>query len=81
MSSLSTFEFDVVTVNTEGQIVERYQSSAYYRVEQLGKISLEMVAIEGGTFERGASPTEEGWHKSQSPQQLVTIDSFWISSS
>ena len=79
MSNLSAFEFDVVKVNAEGQIIERYQTSAYYRVEQLATVSLEMIAVDGGTFQLGSSPTEEGWYKSQSPQHSVTVDSFFMS--
>ena len=79
MSTLSAFEFDVIIVNAEGQIIERHQTSAHYRVEQLATVSLEMIAVEGGTFQLGSSLTEEGAHQTQGPQHSVTVDSFLIS--
>jgi len=40
---------------------------------------LELVAIPGGTYVRGAPQTEEGWQPNQSPQQEVEISPFWMS--
>lgn len=74
-----TFDFDVVTVNTQGQERDRTQGSVYYRVEDLGQgVTLEMVAIPDGRFLMGAPETEEGWSQAQSPQHLVTVKPFFM---
>jgi len=76
---LRSFDFDVVTVNPQGEEVERTRHSAKYRVEDLGQgVTLEMVAIPGGTFLMGAPKTEEGWLKNQTPQHLVTVQPFFF---
>ncbi|XWK89332.1 MAG: formylglycine-generating enzyme family protein [Phormidium sp.] len=78
-SDLFTFDFDVVTVNPQGEEVERIRSSAKYRVEELGQgVTLEMVAIPGGTFLMGTTNTEQGRLKNQNPPHLVTIESFFM---
>lgn len=78
-SDLLTFDFDVVTVNPQGEEVERIRSSAKYRVEELGHgVTLEMVAIPSGTFLMGATQTEEGRLKNQVPQHLVSVKPFFL---
>jgi len=78
-SDLFTFDFDVLTVNPQGEEVERIRSSAKYRVEELGNgVTLEMVAIPSGTFLMGATHTEEGRLKNQNPQHLVSVKPFFM---
>ncbi|WP_330220727.1 hypothetical protein [[Phormidium ambiguum] IAM M-71] len=78
-SDLLTFDFDVVTVNPQGEEVERIRSSAKYRVEELGQgVILEMVTIPSGTFLMGANKTEEGRLKNQNTQHLITIQPFFF---
>lgn len=79
MSDLSSFEFEVITLDERGQENSRRKSFAQYRQEDLGQGTiLEMVAVAGGTFLMGAPQSEEGWHSSQSPQRLVTVPSLLV---
>ncbi|MBF2027084.1 MAG: formylglycine-generating enzyme family protein [Oscillatoriales cyanobacterium C42_A2020_001] len=77
---LSAVEFDVVMVDEFGYIQERVRHSTKCWLEALGNgIELELVAIPGGTYVRGAPQTEEGWQPNQAPQQEVAIAPFWFS--
>jgi formylglycine-generating enzyme required for sulfatase activity len=59
-SSYSRFSFEVVTVNPQGQILDRQQSSAPYQTVDLGQgVSLDMVLIPGGTFMMGQTEVEK----------------------
>jgi formylglycine-generating enzyme required for sulfatase activity len=78
-TSTRMFDFDVVIVNSRGQEVERHRGQARFFSENLGNgISLEMVAIPGGSFHMGAPETELDWVESESPQHLVTVAPFFI---
>ncbi len=71
------FEFEVVTVNKRGQEVKRERKQAQYFTENLGSsITLDMVAIAGGTFFMG-SPEGEGLN-TEKPQHKVTITPFFM---
>jgi formylglycine-generating enzyme required for sulfatase activity len=79
MIDLSVFEFDVVTVNKIGEIIQSDRKTNYFWTEHLSKsIFLEMVSIPEGTFLMGSPETESGWHFSGSPQHLVTLQPFYI---
>ncbi|NCR42414.1 MAG: formylglycine-generating enzyme family protein, partial [Microcystis aeruginosa W13-11] len=66
-----------VTVDRKGKIIKRETHSVKYFGEDLGNdITLEMVAIPGGTFTMG-SPAGEG-HDSEKPQHQVTLPSFYM---
>jgi formylglycine-generating enzyme required for sulfatase activity len=41
-------------------------------------IALSLMQIPSGVFTLGAPQQEEGWHPSQSPQQSITVASFWM---
>jgi formylglycine-generating enzyme required for sulfatase activity len=72
---LKTFEFQTVTVNRKGEIVNRQQHQAQFFTEDLGDgVILEMVAIPGGTFIMG-SPAGEG-NDSEKPQHRVSVQPF-----
>ena len=59
--SLQLFEFDVVTIDASGQIVQREKDQAPYFTEDLGNgINLDMIVIPGGKFMMG-SPFGEGY--------------------
>ncbi|NER20968.1 MAG: SUMF1/EgtB/PvdO family nonheme iron enzyme [Symploca sp. SIO1C2] len=74
---LPLLEFDVVTVDNQGQEIERHQGTAHYFTEDLGKgVSLEMVAIPAGNFQMGSPDTEEQRRNFESPQHKVTVPSF-----
>lgn len=79
MSDKSAFEFDVVTVDAQGQEQRRDRLSATHHVVDLGAgITLEMVAIPAGTFIMGAPRSELGAVPNQSPQHLVTLKPFFL---
>ncbi|NEP14966.1 MAG: formylglycine-generating enzyme family protein [Symploca sp. SIO2C1] len=60
-------------------IINRHQRQAKYFIEDLGNnVTLEMVAIPGGTFMMGSPDTEEGHRGSESPQHQVTVKFFFM---
>ncbi len=66
----SLMEFDVVTINNQGQEIQKEGYNAQYITENLkSNISLEMVYIPGGKFMMGSS---------ESQQQEVTVPSFFM---
>ncbi|MBU6230591.1 MAG: formylglycine-generating enzyme family protein, partial [Cyanobacteria bacterium REEB459] len=73
------FSFEVVTVNPQGQNINRKQASAPYQTLDLGQgVTLEMVLVPGGSFMMG-SPTKEVDRKSdEGPQHQVTVAEFWM---
>ena len=74
---ISTFWFDVVTVNAQGQEVNRKPGEAQNFTDNLGNgVTLNMVSIPGGSFQMGAPNREKGWSKDEKPQHPVTIKSF-----
>jgi formylglycine-generating enzyme required for sulfatase activity len=75
---LPTFDFDVITVDTEGKENSRRTSFACFFPEDLGNgVVLEMVYIPGGTFMMGSPATEEGRDSCESPQHQVTVPAFY----
>ncbi|UKO97542.1 SUMF1/EgtB/PvdO family nonheme iron enzyme [Nostoc sp. UHCC 0870] len=77
--TVSTFQFEVVTVNAQGKITNRQNHTAKYFAEDLGNgIKLDMVQIPGGTFMMG-SPTKEAERLDrESPQRQVTVPGFFM---
>ncbi|NER37233.1 MAG: formylglycine-generating enzyme family protein [Oscillatoria sp. SIO1A7] len=77
-NTLSTFSFQVVTVNDRGQEIDSERRSAEFFTEDLGNgVMLEMVFIPGGSFMMG-SPDGEG-RDSERPQHRVTVPDFFMS--
>jgi len=84
--SLQRFSFEVVTVKVESSgllglqkkvTLDRRSAQAQYFREYLGNsVTLDMVAIPGGTFLMGSPNSEEGRQDSESPQHSVTIAPF-----
>jgi len=77
------FEFEIVTVNSNGKIIHRETKQGRYETEDLGNgVTLDMVYIPGGTFMMGSPEDEKGkqvWLTgSESPQHEVTIEPFWM---
>jgi formylglycine-generating enzyme required for sulfatase activity len=69
-----TVEFEVVTVNAKGQEIDRKPGQAEYFSEDLGNgVTLDMVAIPGGTFQMGSQES-----KKEQPIHAVTIAPFWL---
>jgi formylglycine-generating enzyme required for sulfatase activity len=76
---LARYEFEVVTLNATGGVVERRRGQARSYSEDLGDgVKLEMVAILGGTFEMGSPSTEAERFDSEGPVHKVTIPSFYM---
>ncbi len=72
-----TFEFDVLTVNAQGQEINREKRQASYYTEDLGDgITLEMVAIPGGKFMMGSPEGERS--QREKPQHEVTVQPFFM---
>ncbi|MDB9507771.1 SUMF1/EgtB/PvdO family nonheme iron enzyme [Microcystis aeruginosa CS-338/01] len=85
---LSVFNFEVVGVNAKGEQIKKESKQSQYFREYLGNdITLEMVAIPGGTFLMGTEDEEIeklvkkfNWHgfRSERPQHRVTVSSFYM---
>jgi formylglycine-generating enzyme required for sulfatase activity len=67
------FEFDVVTVNSSGSETSRRKGQAQYCTEEIAGISLELVAIPGGTFVMGSTENDR-----EKPPHQVTVGSFYM---
>ncbi|GEM_PF-3160087 len=77
--TLSTFEFEVLTVNAQGQEIRRCSKQAQYFIESLGgAVELEMVSIPGGKFQMGAPKEEEASQEDERPQHLVAVKPFFM---
>jgi formylglycine-generating enzyme required for sulfatase activity len=71
------FAFDVVTINAQGQEIQWERHQAQYFTEYLGNgVTLDMVAIRGGTFTMGSPETEAESRNSERPQHEVTVPPF-----
>ncbi|MEM7725498.1 MAG: formylglycine-generating enzyme family protein [Cyanobacteria bacterium P01_A01_bin.45] len=71
--------FEVVTVNRRGEIINRELKKARYFTEHLpNNITLEMVAIPGGTFIMGSPEDEAERYDDESPQHQVTVQPFFM---
>jgi EgtB-related family protein len=78
-SKLQTFNFEVVTTDATGNIINRRNASAKYFTEDLGNgVFLEMVEIPGGTFIMGSPASEAGRGNDESPKHQVTVPSFYM---
>jgi len=74
-----TDEFEVVTVNSRGEIIHREWQQARTEREGLGKgVEIEMVYIPGGTFIMGTPETEKDSDPSERPQHQVKVAPFYI---
>lgn len=74
-----TFSFETVTVNPQGQIIQRETKQAQYFTEELGDdTTLEMVYIPRGRFVMGSPEGEaDNYYRVEKPHQ-VTIEPFFI---
>jgi formylglycine-generating enzyme required for sulfatase activity len=76
---LSVFNFEVVGVNAKGEQIKKESKQSQYFSEDLGNgITLEMVAIPGGTFLMGSPPNEKNSYDDERPQQKVNVPTFFI---
>jgi formylglycine-generating enzyme required for sulfatase activity len=85
---LSVFNFEIVRVNAKGEQIKKESKQSQYFREDLGNdITLEMVAIPGGTFLMGTEDEEierlvkkfnlDGF-RWERPQHRVTVSSFYM---
>ena len=78
-NNLKTFNFEVVSTNATGNIINRRNESAKYFTEDLGNgVTLEMVEIPGGTFIMGSPENEAGRDSDEGPQHQVTVPAFFM---
>ncbi|MEH2182374.1 SUMF1/EgtB/PvdO family nonheme iron enzyme [Nostoc sp.] len=78
-SSLKSFQFEVVTVDAQGNITNRRQEEAKYFEENLGNgVTLEMVQIPEGSFMMGSPEGETKRDKDESPQHQVKVPRFFM---
>lgn len=76
--SLPTFDFEVVTVDSRGEVAKRVGCTAEYFREDLGQDTyIDLVLVPGGKFMMGSSDTEG--NDDARPQHSVAVSSFWMS--
>jgi formylglycine-generating enzyme required for sulfatase activity len=76
---LSSFAFEVVTVNARGRETNRSRRQAKFLPEDLGGgVILEMVSIPGGNFLMGSPNSESGRYNWESPKHWVTLQPFFM---
>jgi formylglycine-generating enzyme required for sulfatase activity len=73
-AQLDTFAFETVRVDRNGEIVECSSGTATYLTEELTVgVSLDLVAIPGGSFMMG-----DRWHSDEQPLHEVTVPPFYL---
>jgi formylglycine-generating enzyme required for sulfatase activity len=76
-NGLKVFNFEIVEVNAKGEQIKKESKQSQYFSQDLGNdITLEMVAIPGGTFTM-RSPAGEG-NDYEKPQHQVTVPPFFM---
>lgn len=79
-SKTHTFEFQVISVNEFGQLVEQHYQTAECWIEDLGNgIELDMVFIPEGTFLMGTPDAKSKRYATERPQHQVTVKPFLMS--
>jgi formylglycine-generating enzyme required for sulfatase activity len=87
-TGLKVFNFEIVEVNAKGEQIKKESKQSQYFSQDLGNdITLEMVAIPGGTFTMGTEDEEierlvkkfdwEGFRRER-PQHQVTVPPFFM---
>lgn len=77
---LKCFSFETLTVNEQGNVIKTESKNTGYFVEEIGEgITIEMVAIPGGTFMMGAPEDEKDSQDWEKPQHEVNIPAFYMS--
>ena len=75
ISGLQQFEFEIVAIDRQGEIVERSIQRAQQVAEDLGNgVILEMVVIPGGMFRMGSR--ESQGYADEHPQHSVRVAAF-----
>jgi eukaryotic-like serine/threonine-protein kinase len=77
--SLNSFNFEVVTVNAGGEIVNRSNKQAQFFSETWENgVKLEIMSIPGGKFIMGSPATEKQRNENEGPQHEVSIQPFYM---
>ncbi|MDZ8256879.1 SUMF1/EgtB/PvdO family nonheme iron enzyme [Nostoc sp. ChiQUE01b] len=77
--AITKFEFEVVTIDTQGIETKRCLKQAESFIENLADgIILEMVSIAGGKFQMGAPQDEFESLEDERPQHIVALNPFFI---
>lgn len=80
LPSLKTLEFETVSVNVKGEIIDRTSATTQYFSEDLEDGNfLNLMAIPEGSFLMGASEIERGSRETEKPQHQVAIAPFFLS--
>jgi len=75
-----SFDFEIVTVNAQGEIIHNASQQANYQREDLDNgVIIDMVSIPGGTFLMGSPETEDERINREGPQHEVTVAPFYMS--
>lgn len=78
-TTMSLFDYQVATVNSEGEVVDRRHGQAQFFIEELEPdLFLEMVWIPDGSFNMGSPDQELKRSKDESPYHNVSLSSFFI---
>jgi formylglycine-generating enzyme required for sulfatase activity len=73
-----SFKFQV-TINKQGEIINRNHKQAKYYTEDLGNgVTLDMVSIPSGTFLMGSPETEKGRNEDEGPQHAIMFPPFFM---
>jgi formylglycine-generating enzyme required for sulfatase activity len=76
---LLSFNFEVVGVNEKGeQINKESKQSQYFSQDLDNDITLEMIAIPGGTFLMGSPQDEKDSYDDERPQHEVNVPTFFM---
>jgi formylglycine-generating enzyme required for sulfatase activity len=77
--SLQSFQFEVVTLDSQGKITNRRLSQANKFTEDLGNgVTLEMVKIPNGSFKMGSPSGEKSRYENEGPQHTVNVPAFFM---
>jgi formylglycine-generating enzyme required for sulfatase activity len=77
--SRQTCSFTTVKINDQGKIINYEHLQAEYATEDLGNgVTLDLVAIPGGTFIMGSPETEKERQNNEWPPHKVTIPAFFM---
>ena len=82
LPTLQSFEFDVITVDAQGQETSCTRGQAESFTEDLGSgVGLDMVSLSGGSFVMGSPESEAQRNDREGPQHLVRLSPFCLSKS
>ena len=75
-ADFTAFQFEVVTVNSTGDIATKETKEAQAFQEAIGDSFIDMVAVSGGPFTMGSPDSEPERANDEGPQRDVNVPSF-----